>query len=36
MWIGILIQEAKPMQIQVDPDPDQTFDSQKVEFFLKK
>jgi hypothetical protein len=30
--IRILIQAAKPMRIQADPDPDHTFESQKVEF----
>ncbi len=32
----IRIQGAKPMRIHVDPDPDQTFKSQKVEFLQEK
>ncbi len=34
IWIRIRILEAKPMRIQADPD--QTFESQKVEFLHEK
>jgi hypothetical protein len=34
--IQIRIQGAKPIQIHVHPDPDQSLQSQKVEFFHEK
>ncbi len=36
MRIQIQIQGAKPIQIHVDPDPDQSLKSQKVEFYHEK
>jgi hypothetical protein len=35
LFIRIWIQEDKPMKIQADPDPNQTFKPQKVEFYMK-